>query len=175
MNTHVLSNTRTTTITKAVLIHVGLVAAAILLPAVAHLSGAPVRWLLPMHWPVIFAGLMLGWRSGLLIGLLAPATNWLLTGFPLPMMLPAMTVELAIYGFASGWLMQLGLKPILSVAIAALLGRVFFIGAAALTHVYADTFPAYLQAAMLPGLFAGVLQALFLPVLVKMISRSDSA
>lgn len=175
MNVQVLSNTRTATITKSVLIHLGLVAAAILLPAVAHLSGAPVRWLLPMHWPVILAGLMLGWRSGLLVGLLAPTSNWLLTGYPLPMVLPAMTVELAIYGFASGWLMQRGWKPILSVAIAALIGRLFFITTVALTAGYAGVFWAYLPAAMLPGLFAGVLQALFLPVLVKLISRSDSA
>ena len=60
-----------------------MVATAVMLPAIAHISGAPIRWLLPMHWPVIFAALIYGWRGGVMIGSLAPASNYLLTGYPL--------------------------------------------------------------------------------------------
>jgi len=164
-------NPNALTIRKAALTtvaHLGLVAAAILLPAAAHLTGAPVRWLLPMHWPVILAGLMLGWRSGLLVGLLAPATNFLLTGYPLPMVLPAMTVELMVYGFLSGFLFQrLHWRGWASVAAAALVGRTAFIAVVLITGGYKGSIAEYLPAALLPGLTAGALQAALLPPLAR--------
>jgi hypothetical protein len=58
--------------------------AAAALPAVSHLSGFPVRWILPMHWAVLLAGLTDGWRAGAAIGLLAPAASFLLLGMPYP-------------------------------------------------------------------------------------------
>ncbi|RLB05283.1 MAG: hypothetical protein DRG50_07465, partial [Deltaproteobacteria bacterium] len=96
-----------------------LVAAAMLLPVVAHLSGAPVRILLPMHWPVILAGLVYGWRGGALIGLVAPTVSFLFSGLPLPRILPAMTIELFTYGFFTGLFRErFRWNPCASVAVA---------------------------------------------------------
>ena len=75
-----------------------LLAAAFVLPALAHAAGVPGRVWLPMHWPVIFAGLCYGWRSGALIGLAAPGVSFLLSGMPPAVVLPGMTAELAAYG-----------------------------------------------------------------------------
>jgi len=138
---------------------VGLIAAAIVLPAIAHLAGLPVRWLLPMHWPALLAGMLYGWRGGLIVGLLSPVSNYLITGFPLPPVLPAMTVEIAIYGFLTGWLRErFGWNGFSATGAAVLAGRAAFVAAVFLTTGYQGAFGAYLLAAMLPGLAAGVLQ-----------------
>ncbi len=154
--------------TKAWAFHLGLVAAAVLLPAVAHLTGAPVRWLLPMHWPIILAGLVYGWRSGLMVGLLAPGTNYLLTGIPLPLILPAMTLELAVYGFVTGWLRErLNLSGFAAVGVALIAGRIVFLSVVLLTGAALGSFGKYVIAAMLPGLAAGVVQVVLMPVVAK--------
>ncbi len=149
---------------RVCLFQAGMVAAAVVLPALAHMGGAQVRWLLPMHWPVILAGLVYGWRGGLIVGLLAPATNWLLTGYPLPLILPAMTVELGVYGFVTGWLRERANWPsFLAVAVALITGRVVFIGTILLINAYGEAFTAYLIAAMVPGLIMAALQVVVLP------------
>ncbi len=136
-----------------------LVASAVLLPAAAHLMGAPVRWLLPMHWPVLLAGILYGWRGGLLVGALSPTSNWLITGFPLPLVLPAMTLELATYGLVAGLLRErLGWNGFSSTAGAVIAGRLVFIATVWMTAGYQGAFGGYLIAAMTPGFVAGVAQ-----------------
>ena len=54
---------------KGALFELGMIGAAVALPALCHLTGAPVTVLLPMHWPVIAAGLFCGWR-------VAPTALW---------------------------------------------------------------------------------------------------
>jgi hypothetical protein len=69
---------------QAIVFQTSLFGAAVILPVLAHWFNAPVRYLLPMHWPVILAGLVYGWRGGALTGLLAPSVSYLVSGFPLP-------------------------------------------------------------------------------------------
>src|SRR5687768_13483244 len=120
---------------KAVTIQLLLLAtAALALPALAHALGLPVRVFLPMHWPVILAGLCYGWRSGLLIGLSAPAFSYLVSGMPPAVMLPAMTFELAAYGLIAGACRQrLKLGFVLSTLITLVAGRILFISLALAT------------------------------------------
>jgi hypothetical protein len=154
--------------TKALIYQTLLVGFAVGLPAIAHLTGAPVRFLLPMHWPVILAGLVYGWRGGLLTGLLAPSTNFLVTGFPLTNILPAMTVELAVYGFVSGYLREkVRLNIFASIAIALLLGRVSFMITVLFQADIATNYFQYLKSAMIPGLIAAVAQVLILPFIAR--------
>jgi len=155
--------------TQAAWLQLGLVAAAVLLPAAAHLTGAPVRWLLPMHWPIILAGLVYGWRSGLVVGLLAPVSNWLLTGYPLPMVLPAMTVELALYGFIAGWLRECAdWNRFAAVGLALIVGRVFFLGTVLFANGFIGYFGDYVVVAMLPGVVAGGMQVILLPLIARL-------
>jgi len=146
--------------TQAVL----LALSAAVLPALSHLAGLPVRWILPMHWAVLLAGLTYGWRAGAVIGLLAPGASFLLSGMPLPHIVPAMTVELGAYGFFAGFARQswrLGGVPSMLVAIVA--GRAVFVGAALATGAAGPAAPVYLQAALLPGLPAALVQLFLLP------------
>lgn len=150
------------------LIQALLVSSAVVLPAIAHISGLPVRWLLPMHWPVLLAGLIYGWRSGLAVGLLAPAVNWMFTGFPLPAVIPAMTVELAVYGVVTGYLVEKsGWNRFSAVAAALITGRILFLVTILATGGYSGIFSEYFIAAILPGLVAGSLQIGTLPLLAE--------
>jgi len=141
------------------MVQIGLIGAAIILPAVCHLAGLPVRWILPMHWPALLAGVLYGWRAGLLVGALSPASNWLITGYPLPPVLIAMTLEITAYGFIAGWAREkLGWNGFASVGLAAVAGRAVFIVTIFLTVGYSGMFKEYIIAAMTPGLVAGAAQ-----------------
>ncbi len=149
----------TSTGLKTWLVQLALVGAAVILPALSHLLGLPVRTLLPMHWPVLAAGVLLGWRGGLLVGALSPASNWLITGYPLPLVLPAMTLELAAYGFVAGWFRErLGWNAFGATAMGILAGRALFIAAIWLTNGYTGLFGEYLIMALMPGIYAAAVQ-----------------
>lgn len=81
-----------------------LLAIAVVLPQVFHLTGGPASGavFLPMHIPVLIAGLLLGPFYGLAIGAIAPACSFLITQMPTAARLPFMIIELAIYGLVSG-------------------------------------------------------------------------
>jgi niacin transporter len=160
---------------RAYVFQVVLISAAVVLPVVAHLSGISVRFLLPMHWPVILAGLVYGWRAGVLTGALAPIVNYLISGYPLPVILPSMTVELLTYGLATGILREVFRQnPFVSVAIALVFGRIVFIGSVLLGNVIAADHLGYFQAALTPGMIAGLLQIALLPFLAKWWIRQET-
>jgi niacin transporter len=160
---------------RAYVFQVVLISAAVVLPVAAHLSGVSVRFLLPMHWPVILAGLVYGWRAGVLTGALAPIVNYLISGYPLPVILPSMTVELLTYGLATGILREVfRLNPFVSVAIALVLGRIVFIGSVLLGNVVPTEHRGYFQAALTPGIIAAVLQTVLLPFVAKWWIRQET-
>jgi len=140
-----------------------LFAAAFLLPAAAHATGLPVRMLLPMHWPVIFVGLCYGWRSGVVVGLSAPILSFLISGMPLPHILPSMTIELAAYGFLGGFAREnLKLNWFAATAISLVGGRIVFLAIVLATSAVPEPFFEYLQVAMLPGIWAALAQLILL-------------
>ena len=70
-----------------------------------HGFGVPGVVLLPMHIPVLMAGLLLGWRHGVLVGVFAPILSSLLTGMPAPWPnLPMLGSELITFGLFTGLL-----------------------------------------------------------------------
>jgi hypothetical protein len=141
-----------------------LTAAAVFLPSIAHLTGAPVRLLLPMHWPVILAGLVYGWRGGALVGAVSPIASFAISGYPLPAILPAMIAELFVYGFVTGLLREyFNMNRYISIGAALLTGRIAFVITALLTGG-AIINAAYLSVALLPGIAAALGQLILLPV-----------
>src|SRR6056297_3210424 len=87
---------------KAYSIEALFIACAVLFPMVAHTAGWPVFALLPMHWTVLLAGMVFGSRAGLIAGISAPVLSFALTGMPVPMVLPLIVTEVAVYGFVAG-------------------------------------------------------------------------
>lgn len=153
-----------------------LVAASVLLPAAAHAAGLSVRALLPMHWPVILVGLVYGWRSGAIVGLAAPGLSYLVSGMPLPPVIPAMTVELAIYGLLAGMFREkLRWNPFVATAMAIVVGRLTFLIVAFATGATGPAFVAYLLAALVPGIAAALGQVLVLPLIASWWVKSDGA
>ncbi|KAA3600368.1 MAG: hypothetical protein DWQ06_09415 [Calditrichaeota bacterium] len=145
-----------------------LVFLAATLPIVAHIAGAPVRILLPMHWAILLAGLVYGWKGGALTGLLVPVVSHLISGYPLPHILPSMTVELFAYGFLTGTFKEkLKLNAFVSVALAILVGRIIFIGSVFLFKAVEGSYLEYFQIALIPGIFGAVGQILVLPFVAK--------
>jgi len=134
---------------RAFLFQLLLVGVAVGLPVVAHLSGAPVRFLLPMHWPVILAGLVYGWRGGTVTGFLAPVVSYFFSGYPLPNILTSMTIELLVYGLVIGVLRErLHLNAFLAVAIALILGRIVFVLSVLMGYSGATNYMEYFKSAL---------------------------
>lgn len=86
-----------------------------------HLAGATY---LPMHIFVLVAGLLFGWRAGLVVGLLTPLTSYAVSSMPALPVLPQIVVELSVYGLVAGILREkFNLRPIWSLMGAMVAGR----------------------------------------------------
>lgn len=143
-----------------------LVGLAVALPVLAHRMGLPVRMLLPMHWPVLLAGIVFGWRGGAAVGAAVPLASFALSGFPLPNILPSMVPEVATYGAVAGFARErMGLSGMMSVAMAVLAGRVVFVGFVLMTGGSEGATAAYFSAALAPGMWAAVAQVGLLPAI----------
>jgi uncharacterized membrane protein len=68
-----------------------------------HLAGPTF---LPMHIFVLIAGLLFGWRAGLLVGLFTPLVSYFISGMPASSVLPQVVVEVSAYGFIAGILRE---------------------------------------------------------------------
>src|SRR4030042_1191949 len=53
-----------------------------------------------------FAGLMFGWRSGLLVGLFTPLVSYFISGMPALNVMPQVVIEVSAYGFIAGILRE---------------------------------------------------------------------
>jgi len=106
------------------------VALGIVLPMAFHWIPQGGIIFSPMHIPVLLAGLLTGPMLGLITGLITPILSSLITGMPPTFILPGMTVELAVYGFAAGLFMQIFSRQHLvprvyaSLLLAMLIGRI---------------------------------------------------
>lgn len=136
--------------------------------------------LCPMHFPVIVCGFAAGPQFGLLTGLIAPLLRSAVFG--MPKLFPsaiAMSAELAVYGFMSGFLY--GKLPdkrgriFISLISAMLAGRLVWGGVTAvLMGVSGGKFT---LAAFAAGAFTGavpgiILQIILIPLIVSALERS---
>lgn len=99
------------------------------LPQAFHAVGLGSA-LSPMHIPVLLCGLVCGGFYGLLCGVLGPLLSSVLTGMPPAAALVGMLPELAVYGLASGFILnhirtgKLTADLYIALAGAMLLGRI---------------------------------------------------
>ena len=171
-----MMKTRTEKITLAGM----LLALGIILPFVtAHAFAIPGTVLLPMHVPVLLAGLLCGPFFGGALGLLLPIINCLFTGMPaLYPMVPIMTAELFVYGLSSGLLLsktplgrnKWGVFVVLPCAMT--LGRVAYGLAFYLLFALDGSFEALsVFAAVMTGLPGIILQLFLIPSLYFVTER----
>lgn len=105
------------------------IALGLVLPFVFHAVPSGGTIFLPMHIPVILAGLTIGVLYSVLVGLLTPILSFFLTNMPTSVVLPGMTLELITYALACSLLIKViktkysYLNVYLTLIIAMLLGR----------------------------------------------------
>lgn len=133
----------------------------------------------PMHIPALICGLVCGWPYGLLCGLAGPALSSVLTGMPPVAILPAMMVELAVYGAASGLMMQFVHTKktyadlYLSLVVAIVAGRVIAGLAKALIFARGSySMAAWVAGSVVTSWPGTVLQLVLIPTVVVLLMRS---
>ena len=139
---------------------------AVATPTIFHQFNLTGPRFLPMHIFVLIAGLLFGWRTGLLVGLLSPLMSYSITHMPPMAILPETVLELSIYGLAIGLLRERNLNIWVSLISAMVLGRL-----ARLVFVLAfglhTNFWQYLQMSW-PGI---VLQLALIPAIIYLLRK----
>lgn len=159
------------------------VVSAVTLPQLLHMLGYASgigtllgEILLPMHLPIILAGLLIGPYAAGAAGLLSPLISFALTGMPTAAMLPFMMIELAVYGICAGMLKDAKIPDISKVFIVQLAGRAIR-GAAILIGFYGigtAIKPAVILTSIKVGLVGIVLQLVIIPLAVYRLRKADN-
>lgn len=127
---------------------------------------------LPMHIFVILAGLLFGWRAGLLVGLFTPLISFGVSGMPVLAILPRITVELSAYGLAVGFLRgKLNLRIIWALLGAMFIGRLT-LGLAVLLLSRGEANPLlYVWSVVEQGWAGMLIQLIIIPPLARVLSN----
>lgn len=154
-----------------------LLAFGLLLPYFFHMTGMAGPIFLPMHIPVLLGGLLLGPRYGLILGIITPLLNSLLTG--MPPIYPtgvSMTFELATYGFITGYLYRnRNYNIYLALIPAMLLGRLVSGIATYLLLSFGGklfVLKMFLGSAFVKSIWGILIQIAFVPMIVKVLEKS---
>lgn len=166
----------------------GFVSLAVATPWVFHQFYLAGPIFLPMHIFVLVAGLLFGWRAGLMVGLLTPLISYGISGMPVLTILPQIVVEISIYGFVAGMLSErFNLRVLWSLIGAMIAGRLalllmvsmLYLGGAIYSplSLYAEMGAEANPLAVLwsvislgwPGI---VIQLVSIPVIIKLLERS---
>jgi len=98
-----------------------------------HLAGATF---LPMHIFVLIAGLLFGWRAGLIVGLFTPLVSYFISGMPALNVLPQVVIEVSAYGLVAGILREkYNLRTIWSLLGALIGGRLILLSAISIIYL----------------------------------------
>lgn len=137
------------------------------------------RALLPMHLPILLAGFVGGWQTGLIAGLITPLLRSFLIGMP-PLFptATAMAFELAAYGFLTGLfyskLRGTNLGVLTSLVGAMLGGRIvwgiaqlFLLGLSGASFGW----QAFLAGAFINAVPGIILQLILIPLIVHALQR----
>jgi riboflavin transporter FmnP len=163
--------------TKQMILTAIFIAVGFILPMFFHMLGMSGAIFLPMHIPVLFGGLLLGWRSGLIIGVVTPLLTSLFTGMP-PIFPQAliMTVELGLYGMVGGYFYRSKKKPLFAALLLAMLagrlGTALVLGLfAGILGIHMSPF-IYLTMSLVEGLPGIVIQLCFIPILMEYLNKN---
>ena len=129
-----------------------------------------------MHIPALVAGLTAGPLSGMIVGVLSPPLNFVVSGMPpiSPPIMPIMALEVGTYGLVSGILMKYTKRGILLCLIGGMLaGRAAMgVGAAVAVAFLGMRLPAasYVTTAIVTGLPGVLIQVILIPILVRSVT-----
>ena len=128
--------------------------------------------LLPMHFAVIFAAMIMGIRGGILTAAASPIISFACSGMPPAASLPAMTIELVTYAAIAGWLVHhLHTKIIFALICSMIGGRMVSLGLFAAGLSVAPSSTDLLRALFIIGLPGIIAQLVLIPPSVAMIGK----
>jgi len=153
------------------------VAAAVALPQLLHLLGGAIgvgsalgESLLPMHFPILLLGLLVGPHAAVAAGVLSPLISFLLTGMPQSAMLPFMMLELGTYGLAAGLTRSYRLPTTAKVLLSQVGGRAIRGAAILISYHWVGNYaiaPTVILSSIKKGWIGIVLQLLFIPMILR--------
>ena len=158
-------------------VSVAIIALAVIVPQIVHLAAGAsggMTWL-PMYAPVLLGGVLLGWKWGLGVGLLAPVVSFAITsafGSPMPALarLPYMMAELAVFAGVAGAFSKLvdnnAWAAFPAVLIASVSGRAVFMAITAIFASVSPLQPAAVWAQIQSGFIGLILQAVLVPAVI---------
>ena len=163
-------------IQKMVLAAMFLAAGLILPQLIGHVQVLGTA-LLPMHLPVLLAGVILGPRYGGLVGLLLPFLRHIIAGMPPLFIANSMMFELAIYGVVIGVLYAKLPKNLLGLFISLLAamvaGRVVYAVVFSLLVGMPDEPISYFATALVVSSWVGIaLQLVLVPTITLALRRA---
>lgn len=159
-----------------------LAATGVLLPQVFHMIGGTATggMFLPMHIPVLLAGMLYGPMCGASVGVLAPTLSFLIFAMPPAAKYPFMLIELIFYGLAAG-LFERALRRfdtvnlIFTTFLSQLIGRAAYAGCLWLggRFLVGVSFPAVstVTAALATGLPGIVIQLVLVPAMYSALKK----
>ncbi len=153
-----------------------LIALGIILPQLFHVFGQTAgQTFLPMHIPVLLAGLLIGPYWGLCVAIATPILSSLITGMPPVPMLYFMLVELATYAVISG-LLSGKLNIYLNLIITLVCGRIVYgLGLVAAVNLFGMTFKFANTTAFFGGIVTGLpgiaIQLVFIPIIMYALKK----
>ena len=133
---------------------------------------------LPMHIPILLAGIICGFPYGIAAGVSIPLICHFATGFPPTAVLPAMLVELAAYGLFTSLLIMLPVKNFyaricISLYGAMILGRVAFgLVNAYIFNIGEYSMETWVTAAFVTALPGIVIQVIVIPPIVMAVQKT---
>jgi LytS/YehU family sensor histidine kinase len=123
---------------QSYLLTAALVMLAVFVPWVFHQFHLAGPTFLPMHIFVLIAGLLFGWRAGLLVGLFTPLVSYFVSGLPVINVLPQVVIEVSAYGLIAGMLREkYNLRTMWSLLGAMIGGRLALLSAISIIYLIA--------------------------------------
>lgn len=153
-----------------------LLAIGLIIPYIFHSSGIAGTIFLPMHIPVLIGGFLLPPQFALLLGILTPLINSLITG--MPNLFPIgiiMAFELGTYGLLAS-LLYIKLKfPTVIALILSMIGGRIMVGLVVFVLAIFFAIPlepiTYVIGAITTGIPGIVIQLVLIPILIHCIAR----
>jgi len=155
----------------------------VLVPWILHHFYLAGPTFLPMPYLVLMAGLLFGWRVGLITGLFTPLASYTISGMPVVSVLPQIVVELSTYGLIAGLLRdKLNLRVLWSLLGAMVVGRLAllmagWIASIVIGHSYSpigvETGPLQVLWAVIKQGWPGILiQLVTIPIIIFFVEKS---
>lgn len=169
-------------ITYKALMSVATVALAVITPQLVHsLFGntGGIKWL-PMYYPVLIGGCILGSKYGSVIGFISPIVSYIITtqvgnAMPSATRLPYMMVELTVFATVSGCFTKKITKSALwafpAVIMSQIIGRCAFAGMAAILQKYVPLSLNTVLGQIKVGLPGQILQLVLAPIIIILVRK----